>query len=182
MGVGSIVLGILSLLFAMGGFVVSFIPGVGAFLGAFLSFASPVLALIGVVLGGVGVSRARSEGIEGGTPMAGLIVSGVAFFPAFLVAISCGICDAMCAGAMIDGQRNRGSSTPWWLADAGVSTTPGFNPAPIPTPPPTGPSAPIDPTAPPPIDPTAPPPQDPTQPPPAFPPPPLEPSAPPSTP
>lgn len=157
MGIASIVLGILALLFALGGFLVSFVPVVGAYPGVFLSFTAPVLALMGIVLGGVGISRAREEGTETGAATAGLIVSIIAFFPAFLVAMTCGVCNTMCASAAMQGGRH--DPDPWWMVDAGA-TPPMF-------PPPTAIDPPLDPD---PSDPQA---VDPGQPPPAFPPPPL---------
>ncbi|HEY8429291.1 MAG TPA: hypothetical protein VIL20_12985 [Sandaracinaceae bacterium] len=156
MGVASIVLGVLALLFAVGGFALSFIPVVGSL----LSFGAPVLALIGIVLGGVGVSRARDEGGDGGIALAGLIVSIVAFFPSFFVAITCGLCNAACTTAAI-GRRASGAP-PFWLVDAGALGP--FDPMDDPD---------FDPLDDPDLDPQ----RDPAQPPPAFPPPPLDPPA-----
>ncbi|MFK7985410.1 MAG: hypothetical protein AB8I08_05220 [Sandaracinaceae bacterium] len=149
MGIASIVLGILAVMFAAGGFLISFVPSVGAIPGALLTLTAPLLALIGIVLGGVGLSRAKSEGTETGLPTAGLIVSVIAFFPAFLVAITCGLCDMMCASAMLDAPSRSSSGdtngTPYWMQDAGFgATSPGLGQPPPP------PVYPTDPNAPPP--------------------------------
>lgn len=184
MGVASIVLGILALLFAMGGFLVSFIPVIGSFPGVILSFGAPVLALMGIVVGGVGMSRAREEGTEAGSATAGLIVSIIAFFPAFLVAITCGVCNTMCASAALTAPHDQsGQQDPWWLYDAGPGASPGLGATPPGTTPPgTTPPAYPPPAYPPPtaIDPQVPPdptvvaPTQPGEPPPAFPPPPID--------
>jgi hypothetical protein len=150
MGIAAIVLGALALLCAVGGAFTTMVPG----LGALLSFSGPVFALVGIVLGGVGISRGREEGSETGTAIAGLVLSIIAFFPAFFVAISCGVCNVMCTEDMLRGQR----ATPW-ITDSGVTLI-------VPSVPPPDPNVPPDPI------PSPDPPVDPTAPPPAFPPPP----------
>lgn len=171
MGIASIILGVLSMIFAIAGFLLSWVPA----LGALLSFGAPVLALIGIVLGGVGMSRAKEEGSETGVPMAGMIVSIVCFFPALLVALTCGVCNTMCTTAGMSGSRNRGSQVSPWILDAGGSS-PGLGPQPAQ---PVLPPQPVQPAQPTPFpDPAAMPPNPsvptpvPGQPPPAFPPPP----------
>jgi hypothetical protein len=178
MGIAAIVAGVLSLLFAIGAFIVSFVPVVGAFVGAFLAFAAPALALVGIVLGGVALSRARNEGGETGMATAGLVVSIVAFIPGFLVAISCGVCNSVCAAAQLENANNPRPASPFWLdAGPGSAVPPFFPPPPDPTALPPAPSA--DPNALPSDPNVAPVPSVPGDaPPPAFPPPPLEPAPP----
>ncbi len=175
MGAASIVLGILALLAAFGGFITSFIPFVGPFVGAFLSFASPVLGLLGVIFGGVALSRAKDEGGDTGAATAGLVVSGIGFFLGFLVAISCGVCSTMCAGAMVQGSHGSKSPPIWWLDGGMPAASPG--PAPSPGVQPGAPNAQPQPPGTPNAQPLAPAtPPDPSAPPPAFPPPPVDPS------
>lgn len=162
MGIASIILGIVALICALVGAFVSIIPGVGTFASAFLSLAAPVIALIGIVLGGVGMSRAREEGAPSGVALGGLIVSIIAFVPALLVALTCGVCNSLCAAAMVDGRFNARDAGPLWTYDAGPSTYPT-----IPDEPP--PQGDIAPTVP-------------GQPPPAYPPPPIPGEAPTDTP
>lgn len=155
MGVGSIIVGIAAFLFMFGGFLTSVIP----FLGTVLSFGAPLLAIAGIVLGGLGLSRAKRDGQPTGAPTAGLIVNIIALIPALLIALTCGLCNAcITAGAMSPQQGD-----PWWM-DGGASPF-----APVPSSPPSValedagsavPSAPMIPG----------------QPPPAFPPPPLGPA------
>jgi hypothetical protein len=162
MGIGSIIVGIASLLFMFGGFLLSWFP----VLGTILSFGAPILAIAGIVLGGVGMSRAKRDGQPTGTALAGIIINGVSLIPAILIAVTCGLCNACFTASMMDPQNQNGQ---WWR-DGGAGgfyfgPTPGLDAdagafAPDPTLPP-DPSAPPDPTA------------DPAQPPPAFPPPPI---------
>ncbi len=156
MGIASIVLGVLSLLFTVAGFFVSWIPVVGSYVGALLSFGAPVLALIGVILGGVSLSRAKADNLETGVPTAGLIVSGISFFPALLVALTCGICDVLCAGAHISAPPPGSRPTPSYFQDGGAGPSPGLGvgTGPIPAAP-AGPApAPVAPAAPTPAAPT----------------------------
>jgi len=179
MGIASVVLGVLAMILAVAGALLTVIP----FLGALLSFAAPVAALIGIVLGGVALSRAKEESGETGLPIAGLIVSIIAFFPAIFVALTCGVCNSMCSASSLAPRDP--NATPYYLDDGGYSNvSPGITPPvppPDPTAPPPDPTAPADPNAPPAdpnaavpqVDPNAPVPQvDPSAPPPAFPPPP----------
>ena len=171
MGIASIILGVLSMIFAVAGFLLSWVPA----LGALLSFGAPVLALIGIVLGGVGMSRAKEEGGETGVPMAGMIVSIVCFFPALLVALTCGVCNTMCTTAGLTSPRNHGSQGAPWTFDASAPS-PGLGSQPAQ---PLGPPQPANPAQPtqlpdPGVMPANPsvPTAVPGQPPPAFPPPP----------
>lgn len=147
MGIASIILGVLSMIFAVAGFLLSWVP----VLGALLSFGAPILALIGIVLGGVGMSRAKEEGSETGIPMAGLIVSIICFFPALLVALTCGVCNTVCTTASLNARRRPPiTGTPWYI-DAGSGASPGLGPQPVPpapVPPPVQPQAPQPPQLP----------------------------------
>jgi hypothetical protein len=160
------------------------------FVGTMLSFLAPVLAIAGIVLGGVAMSRAKQMGDNDGLAIAGLVVNVVAFVPAMVVALTCGLCNTICTGAML--APHDPHSTPFWMQDAGGGPTPfdllfpdagpipgqGVAPPPaFPPPPPPGtapgPSAPMDPLAP--ADPSATPSPAPPPPsaPPTVPPPPL---------
>lgn len=156
MGVGSILLGIAAFLFMFGGFLTSVIPVVGTL----LSFAAPLLAIGGIVTGGLGLSRAKRDGEPTGTPTAGLIVSIVALIPALLVALTCGLCNACFTAGMMSPQQG---DPQWWL-DGGSPTGPGLSPGS-----PFGPSQPGQPP-----DDQQPGQAPPGVPPPAFPPPPLD--------
>jgi hypothetical protein len=94
MGLASLLLGLLALACAFIGAVSGIAPTVGPWVSVVFSFASPLTALVGIVLGGVGTSRAREDGGSGGLALAGLIISVIAFFPGLLVALSCGLCNS----------------------------------------------------------------------------------------
>ena len=113
MGVGSIIVGIAAFLFMFGGFLASPIP----FLGTVLSFGAPLLAIVGIVLGGLGLSRAKRDAEPTGAPTAGLIVNIIALIPALVIALTCGLCNAcITAGAM----NPQPPQDPWWL-DGGTN-------------------------------------------------------------
>ncbi|UJR86915.1 hypothetical protein [Sandaracinus amylolyticus] len=166
MGLGSIVLGVFALIFMFGGFVLTFVP----FLGTMLSFLAPVLAVTGIVLGGVALSRARETQQSEGLAIGGLVVNIVAFVPAMLVAVTCGLCNTVCTGiALTPSDPN---APPWYLRDSGPSPFDVFFvDAGVPH------AAPNAPNAPPPIAPPPPSPATPAtpEPPAALPPPPLPP-------
>lgn len=188
MGIGAIVLGVFAFICMMGGAVLSLVP----FLGTMLSFLAPVLALAGIVLGGVALSRAKQgSGESEGLAIGGLVTSIIAFIPSMIVALTCGLCNTCVTASYIDPDLMSYDAGPH---DAGVA--PGVSPsAPIPPPPftnvqPTIPPVPASalPTLPPSVLPTTPspeavpvipatsvPPQAPLTPPPSMPPPPLPP-------
>src|SRR5690606_28708194 len=112
MGVASLVLGLIALAVATAGSFVSFTPGASV-VGAILSLGSPIFALIGIVLGGVSLSRAQADGTERGLPIAGLTVSIIAFFPALFVAVFCGLCDVLCASMPAAPPGGGPQPTPW---------------------------------------------------------------------
>jgi len=160
MGVGSIVVGVVAFLFVFGGAILSVVPVAGTI----LSFGAPVLAIAGIVMGGLALSRAKREGDSTGLATAGIIVNVIAVIPAIIVALTCGLCNAcVTAGMMAPQDPNR---TPWWL-DGGTGIVGPGQGWPTPQQPPSGP---FDPGLQPPGVPG---PGQPVQPPPAFPPPPL---------
>jgi hypothetical protein len=154
---GSVAVGALSFIMMVAGFFLSWVP----VLGSLLSFGAPVVAIAGVVMGGVAMSRAKQMGQESGPAIAGLVVSIIAFFPALLVALTCGMCNAcVTAGAlnpntrrgMGPGVRNFPFRSPAILGDAGKppaaphldvqgvradsgTPTPGYPPPAFPPPP-----------------------------------------------
>ena len=178
MTAGSIVLAFLALACVGIGFLTTPIPVVGTV----FSFSAPALALAGVVVGGIALSRAKRAGHPGDGAIAGIILSVLALIPALLVALTCGVCNALFTAGGVDARRTfdvrMGPGGALRAPDAGV-WSPGFPPAPSPSPgaptppPPATPRAPSsDPGTP------APPPGNGVAPPPAFPPPPLAPQEP----
>jgi len=149
--------------FVAGGIATTGLPVVGAL----LSFGAPILALVGLILGGVEVSRRGREGQSKALATTGLILSAVAFLPALTVALTCGLCNAMCMGpTQVGGMNPHGSST--MVFDGGA-----FPSAPAPIHTQLAPKPDVDPG----VEPSD---QQPATvegaPPPAFPPPPIQPS------
>jgi hypothetical protein len=121
MGLGSIILGIFSFLLMICGVIFVFVP----FLGTMLSFLSPILAIAGVILGGVAMSRAKQGmGESEGLATAGLVLNIIAFVPAMLVALTCGLCNTMCTGAFLNPTPPGSTQSVPWDRDGG----PGSNP------------------------------------------------------
>jgi len=103
---GSVAVGALSFIMMVAGFFLSWVP----VLGSLLSFGAPVVSLAGIVMGGVAMSRAKQSGEESGAAIGGLIVSIIAFFPALLVALTCGMCNACLTAGTMDPSLHRGRS------------------------------------------------------------------------
>lgn len=155
MGLGALLLGVFALICMFAGAVMFMVP----FVGTMLSFLAPVIAIAGVVIGGVAVSRAKQMGESDGLAIAGLAINVVAFVPAMVVAMTCGLCNTICTGVMLT--PDDPNSPPFWLHDGGggpspfdllfpdAGPVPGSAPPPRPAfpppPPPSGPGAPPSP-------------------------------------
>jgi hypothetical protein len=75
-------------------------------LGALFSFGAPALALAGVIVGGRALSQARQRDEPTSLANAGVITSAVAFVPALLTALTCGVCNALCSTGEIQTRRD----------------------------------------------------------------------------
>lgn len=147
MGLGSIILAVFAFLLIVAGVLATPVP----FLGMMLSFLAPVLAIAGVVLGGVAMSRAKQgQGESEGLATAGLVLNIIAFVPAMLVAVTCGLCNTMCTGMYMD-PSEPGRGVPW-DRDGGAAGNPFEDlfdppdagpPTPLPALPPTAPTGPM---------------------------------------
>ena len=157
MGIGSIFAGIGAFILMIGGVLLALIP----FVGVAMSLAAPVLAIVGIVLGGLGMSRAKRDGESGGAAVAGLTINIIAFLMGVFFALTCGLCGAAVSNAYMNGDYNLDPQpyqqpSIYW-PDASVNTP---QPAPPSTVPPADPNAPTN------VAPSG-------SPPPAMPPPPL---------
>jgi hypothetical protein len=155
----SILLGVLALVSTGLGVLTTPLPVIGAV----FSFGAPALAIAGVITGGVAMSRAKREGKPTDAATAGVVVSGLAFIPALLTALTCGVCNALCSAGEVQTHRSFDYRIGVQAPDGGVGLPPPPPLAPLPDPP-GGPSQPA---------PSEPAPAQPGAPPPAFPPPPL---------
>ncbi|MBC7172303.1 MAG: hypothetical protein H5U40_07760 [Polyangiaceae bacterium] len=162
MGIASVVLGVLAAVSMIAGFFLSIVPIVGAV----LSFASPVLCLVGLVLGGMALSEAKRDGLPTGLPTAGVAICGVTFLPAVVVALTCGLCSACSSATLLT--EPPGMELPRRAPPPSADPLGGKPPLPIaPMPMPDFPAEPPSPAEAPRPD---------NAPPPAFPPPPVEPA------
>ncbi len=116
MPVASILLGIVALLFMMGGFLMTGVPVAGAV----LSFGAPLSALVGIVLAGIAMSRAKRDGQESGAAVAGLVVNIIAFILGLAVALTCGLCN-VCFSASAMGAGASAANNPFWQGQPGQS-------------------------------------------------------------
>jgi hypothetical protein len=160
MALVSILLSVVALLCTAIGFFTTPIP----VLGALFSFGAAAIAIFGVVVGGRAVSAAKRQGTINDTARIGVILNALALVPALLVALTCGVCNALFSSGNVQLQHdfplNMGLADP----DAGPSALP-----------PPQRAAPAEPGAPPdaPAQPANPSPGAPPQPPSSLPPPPL---------
>lgn len=133
MSLVSILLGLLSFVLMVIGFVFGMVPIVGAV----LSLGAPVVALGGIVCGGLAMSRARNEGQDNGLAVAGLGVSVVTFVLSLIVALTCGLCNACMSTQMLS------DDDPFDVFQQPVVTAPNVHPAPLA--PPVGANPPVSP-------------------------------------
>jgi len=161
MAVGSIVFAALALACAGLGVITTPIP----VLGAVFSFGAPALALAGVVMGGVAMSRGKRARTSTDAAVAGVIFNGLCFVPALLTALTCGVCNALWSGGKIEARRDFHFDVQAGTPRQGAS--PG-QPGRAPEPPSQRPGATPQPDQPPAAAPPG------AAPPPAFPPPPIQ--------
>jgi hypothetical protein len=102
MAAGSLALAVVSFVCIVLGVVLAPMPGVGAL----FAFGAPALALAGIVIGGKAMSRDKQRGASPGFAQAGVFASTIAFVPALLTAMTCGVCNALCAGGEFSAQRH----------------------------------------------------------------------------
>jgi len=131
MALGSLIAGIAALLLMMGGMFLTIVP----FAGTILSFLAPVVAIAGIVMGGLALSRAKRDGEPTGLATGGLIVNIVMLIPTLLVAVTCGLCNACFTAGSMAPRRDGGDSFAYdydfqaGYEDAGMGTL-GTSPAP----------------------------------------------------
>lgn len=166
MALVSILLSVVALLCTAIGFFTTPIP----VLGTLFSFGAAALALLGVVLGGRAVSAAKRQGTANDTARIGVVLNALALVPALLVALTCGVCNALFSSGNVQLQRDFQFNMGGYGPDAGPNALPPpAHPEPSdPSAPPQPPPSPGSPAQPAPPQPGAPP-QQPS----ALPPPPL---------
>lgn len=123
MGVASSILAILAFVFLLGGMLTSLVP----YVGSVLSFGAPLLALFGIVLGGVGISRAKQHGDSDTFATLGLTLNIIAFLFGLVFALTCGLCNACISQSAQQNARWNLGPTPG-SAGTWPTTTPGTTP------------------------------------------------------
>lgn len=73
--------------------------------GAVFSFGAPALALLGIVLGGLAMSAASKQSQPTGFALASVIMNVMAFLPAVVVAMTCGVCNAFVSSGGMQQQQ-----------------------------------------------------------------------------
>lgn len=126
MGVASSILAILAFFFLLGGMLTSLVP----YVGSVLSFGAPLLALFGIVLGGVGMSRAKQHGDSDTFATLGLTLNIIAFLFGLVFALTCGLCNACISQSAQQNARWNLGPTPG-SAGTWPTTTPGTTPTPL---------------------------------------------------
>jgi hypothetical protein len=143
MALVSILLAVLAFICTLAGFLTTPIP----ILGAVLSFGAAGIALTGIIIAGRAVSAAKRSGMPNDAARISVVLNVLAFVPALLVALTCGVCNAVVSTGNVQLQKNVnfgiGPGVPF--DDAGM---PLGQPAP-PSEPPAAPHKPGDPPPPP---------------------------------
>lgn len=63
--------------------------------GTVFSIVAPLLALAGVIVGGLEISQRKRAGQSRDAAVAGVIISAICFFPALATTFTCGVCNAL---------------------------------------------------------------------------------------
>lgn len=124
MAIASIVAAVVAFLFMLLGLLLTVIP----FAGTLMSFGAPVVALAGIVLGGVATSRLKRDGEPTGLAIAGIVLNVVAFLPATVVALTCGLCNACVTAGSLAPKRDAQFDFRGWDAGMGTGTGTGTGP------------------------------------------------------
>ena len=98
----SILLSVVALLCTAVGFFTTPIP----VLGTLFSFGAAAIAIVGVVLGGRAVTAAKQLGRPNDTARIGVVLNALALVPALLVALTCGVCNALFSSGNVQLQRD----------------------------------------------------------------------------
>ena len=98
----SIVLAVLAVVSTVAGVLATPVPVAGTV----FSWAAPGLALTGVILGGMDLSRRKREGKGGDAALVGVVLSVLAFFPAVATALTCGMCNALWTASPVQVRRD----------------------------------------------------------------------------
>jgi hypothetical protein len=143
MALVSILMAVLAFVCTLIGFVTTPIP----VLGLVFSFGAAAIALGGAMLGGRAISKAKRANLPTDAARIAVVLNVIAFVPALLVALTCGVCNAVVSTGNVRSQRSfdlnfnpRGA--PGFAPDAGPGALPPPARAPDSAPSPGSPAAP----------------------------------------
>jgi len=123
MALTSILLSVLAVICMLAGFLLTPIPVVGAL----FSFGAAAIALTGILLGGKAISQAKQRAQPPDVGRLAVVLNGLAFVPAVLVAVTCGVCNAFMTTTDFDIQRDWNFSYDTWQGFGGAQAwPPGF--------------------------------------------------------
>jgi hypothetical protein len=120
MALVSILLSVVALLCTAAGFFTTPIP----VLGTLFSFGAAAIALLGLILGGRAVTAAKQQGRLNDTARIGVVLNSLALVPALLVALTCGVCNALFSTGNVQLQRDFQWNMGGWGPDAGPGALP----------------------------------------------------------
>lgn len=165
MSLVSILLAVVAFICTLIGFLTTPIPVVGLV----FSFGAAAVALGGILLGGKAISAAKQAGTPNDVGRIAVVLNVLALIPALLVAVTCGVCNAIVSTGNIQAHRYLDFNIGPGFPEAGARAMPPPQRLPQQAPGSPEPEPPSQPTPAPPKQPASPPP--PTQ----LPPPPLPP-------
>jgi hypothetical protein len=120
MALVSILLSVVAMLCTAVGFFTTPIP----VLGTLFSFGAAAIALAGVVLGGRAVTAAKQRGRPNDAARIGVVLNALALVPALLVALTCGVCNALFSSGNVQVQRDFQWNMNGFDPDAGPNALP----------------------------------------------------------
>jgi hypothetical protein len=117
MALVSILLAVLAFVCTLLGFVTTPIP----VLGLVFSFGAAAIALGGAMLAGRAISKAKRANLPTDAARIAVVLNVIAFVPALLVALTCGVCNAVVSTGNVRTQRS-------FDLNFGPGRVPGFGP------------------------------------------------------
>jgi hypothetical protein len=125
MALVSILLAVVAFVCTLLGFVTTPIPVIGLV----FSFGAAAIALGGAMLGGKAISKAKRANLPTDAARIAVVLNVIAFVPALLVALTCGVCNALFSAGNV--QTHRGidfnfnpRGIPGFASDAGPNALP----------------------------------------------------------
>jgi hypothetical protein len=125
MALVSILLAVVAFVCTLLGFVTTPIPVIGLV----FSFGAAAIALGGAMLGGKAISKAKRANLPTDAARIAVVLNVIAFVPALLVALTCGVCNALFSAGNVQTRRGidfnfNPRGIPGFASDAGPNALP----------------------------------------------------------